>query len=180
MTRGEEYSLLPNPIPHNDRGETDCTALKETVSRLSFWILQITGALDLEENPDKVDFPNPKTCREIDRLKREIEDLQEKCKECHSKNPGGDLVKIPVLEKGVESLKRGLNATMDRIDQVLSHQKKDHAKIQEIQQALDYTRDELAAWEVHLQQLTPREREAHNELEEPVSGSHHSVNCNGK
>ena len=90
--------------------------------------MQITGALDLEENPDKVNFPNPKTCREIDKLKREIEDLQEKCKECHSKNPGGDQVKIPALEKGVESLKRGLNATMDRLDQVLSHQKRGSCK----------------------------------------------------
>ena len=126
--------------------------------------------MDLEENPDKVNFPNPKTCREIDKLKREI-DLQEKCKECHSKNPGGDLVKIPALEKGVESLKRRLNATMDRLDQVLSHQKKDHAKIQEIQQALDCTRDELAAWAVHLQQqqqLTPRGTgETHDGVEEP-------------
>ena len=80
--------------------------------------------------------------------------------------------KIPALEKGVESLKRGLNATIDRIDQVLSHQKKDHAKIQEIQQALDCTRDELAAWAVHLQQqqqqLTPREKgETPNAMEEP-------------
>ena len=50
----------------------------------------------------------------------------------------------------------------------MSHQKKDHAKIQEIQRALDFTRDELAAWAAHLQQqqqLTPRGA---------VSGSHHS------
>ena len=134
--------------------------------------MQITGALDLDENPDKVNFPNPKACREIDKLKREIGDLQEKCKECNSKNPGGDPGQIPALEKGVESLKRGLNATIDRIDQVLSHQKKDHAKIQEIQQALDCTRDELAAWAVHLQQqqqqLTPREKgETPSAMEEP-------------
>ena len=116
-------------------------------------------------------FPNPKTCRELDTLKKEVEDLHEKCKECHSKNPGGDQSKIPILEKGVDALKRGLNATMDRLDQFLSHQKKDHAKIQEIQQALDVTRDELAAWAVHLQQqqqLTPRGTgENHNEVEEP-------------
>ena len=164
-------STPPNSHSHNDRGETDCAALKETVTRLSFWILQITGALDLEENPDRVSFPNPKICREVDRLKKEIEDLQEKCKECHSKNPGGDHVKIPALEKGVESLKKGLNATIDRLDQVLSHQKRDHVKIQEIQQALDYTRDELAAWAVHLQQqqqLTPRgQGDPHNGMEEP-------------
>ena len=133
--------------------------------------MQITGALGLEENPDKVNFPNPKMCREIDRLKREIGDLQEKCKECHSKNPGGDQLKIPALERGVETLKKGLKATMDRLDQVLSHQKKDHAKIQETQQALDYTRDELAAWAVHLQQqqqLTPQEKgETPNGVEEP-------------
>ena len=110
--------------------------------------------------------------------------MQEKCKECHSKNPGGDQAKIPTLEKGVESLKRGLNATMDRIDQVVSHQKRDHAKIQEIQQALDCTRDELAAWAVHLQQqqqLTPRgPGEAHNAVEEPYQAPYHGVNCNGQ
>ena len=50
------------------------------------------------------------------------------------------------LGKGVDSLKRGLKVTMDRLDQFLSHQKKDHAMIQEIQQGLDVTRDELAAW----------------------------------
>ena len=44
---------------------------------------------------------------------------------------------------------------MERLDQFLSHQKRDHAKIQEIQQALDVTRDELAAWAVHLQQQQP-------------------------
>ena len=62
--------------------------LKETVRRLQFWILQITGALDIEEDPSKVSFPNEKTCRELDRLKKEVEILQEKCKECHSKNQG--------------------------------------------------------------------------------------------
>ena len=73
-------------------------------------------------------FPNPKTCRELDKLRKEVEALQEKCQECHS-NPGGDSSKIPALERGVDSLKRGLEATMDRLDQVLSHQKKDHARI---------------------------------------------------
>ena len=133
--------------------------------------MQITGALDIEEDPDNVSFPNPKTCRELDKLKKEVEALQEKCQECHSKNPGGDPSKIPVLEKGVDSLKRGLTATMDRLDQFLSHQKKDHARIQEIQQALDVTRDELAAWAVHLQQqqqLAPcGTGENQNEVEEP-------------
>ena len=97
-------------------------------------------------------FPNAKTCRELDRPKKEVEVLQEKCKECHSKDPGGDQSKIPVLEKGVDALKRGLQTVVERLDHFLSHQKKDHAKIQEIQQALDMTRDELAAWAVHLQQ----------------------------
>ena len=116
-------------------------------------------------------FPNPKTCRELDKLKKEIEALQEKCKECHSKNPGGDQFKIPALEKGVDALKRGLKATMDRLDQFLSHQKKDHARVQEIQQALDVTRDELAAWAVHLQQQQQLaycgNGENQNEVEEP-------------
>ena len=69
----------------------------------------------------------------------------------------------------MDSLKRGLTATVDRLDQVLSHQKKDHARIQEIQQALDMTRDELAAWAVHLQQQpTPFwTGENQNEVTEP-------------
>ena len=147
-----ECTTPPNSHSQNAQGGTDCEAIKETVRRLKFWILQITGALDIEEDPGKVSFPNAKTCWELDRLKKEVEALQEKCKECHSKNPGGDQSKIPVLEKGVDSLKRGLKTIVERLDQFLSHQKRDHAKIQEIQQALDVTRDELAAWAVHLQQ----------------------------
>ena len=100
-------------------------------------------------------FPNARTCRELDRLKREVEVLQEKCTECHSKNAGGDQSTIPVLERGVDSLKRGLKTVVERLDQFLSHQKKDHAKIQEMQQALHVTRDELAAWAVHLHQQQP-------------------------
>ena len=87
----------PNSHSQNAQGGTDCEALKETVRRLKFWILQITGALDIEEDPSKVSFPNARTCRELDRLKREVEVLQEKCTECHSKNPGGDQSTIPVL-----------------------------------------------------------------------------------
>ena len=64
-------STPPNSHSQNDKGGTDCVALKETVRRLSFWILQITGALDVEEDPGKVSFPNPKTCRELDKLKKD-------------------------------------------------------------------------------------------------------------
>ena len=165
-----EFSTPPNSHSQNDREGTDCAALKETVKRLSVWILQITGALNIEEDPKNVNFPNPKNCRELERLKKEMEVLQEKCQECHSKNPGGDQSKIQALMKGVESLKQGLSATMDRLDHVLSHQKKDHARIQEIQQALDITRDELAAWAVHLQQQeTPHGTgESQNNVEEPL------------
>ena len=85
------------------KGELTVKHSRETVRRLSFWILQITGALDVEEDPNNVSFPNPKVCRELDRLKKEAEALQEKCKECHSKNPGGDQFKIPALEKGVDA-----------------------------------------------------------------------------
>ena len=44
------------------------------------------------------------------------------------------------LERGVDSLKR-LKTVVERLDQFLSHQKKDHAK--------------MAAWAVHLQQQQP-------------------------
>ena len=100
-------------------------------------------------------FPNGQTCRELARLKKEVEALQEKCKECHSKNPGGDQSKISSLERNAETLKRGLSVTMGRLDQFLSHQKKDHAQVQELRRALDLTRDELAAWAVHFQQQQP-------------------------
>ena len=48
-----EYSTPPNSHSQNDKGGTDCAALKEIVRRLSFWILQITGALDIEEDPSQ-------------------------------------------------------------------------------------------------------------------------------
>ena len=71
----------------------------------------------------------------------------------------------------MDALKRGLKATMDRLDQFLSHQKKYNVRVQEIQQALDVTRDELAAWAVHLQQQQQvadcRNGESQNEVEEP-------------
>ena len=72
--------------------------------------------MDIEENPDNVSFPNGQTCRELSRLKKEVEALQEKCKECHSKNPGGDQSKISSLERNAETLKRGLSATIEVTD----------------------------------------------------------------
>ena len=94
-----QASNPPQSHPGNDKEGADCTALRETVRRLSFWIMQITGAMDIEENPDNVSFPNGQTCRELSRLKKEVEILQNQCKECHSKNPGGDPLKISSLEK---------------------------------------------------------------------------------
>ena len=49
----------------NANGGTDCNALRETVRRLSFWIMQIIGAIDIKENPDNVAFPNTRTCRDL-------------------------------------------------------------------------------------------------------------------
>ena len=150
-----QLSTPPQSHSKNDQGGTDCVALRETVRRLSFWIMQIAGAMDLEENPDNVSFPNGQTCRELLRLKKEVEVLQNKCKECHSNNPGGDQSNISSLEKNGETLKKGLSATMGRLDQFLSHQKKDHAQVQEMQRTLDMTRDELAAWAAYFQQQKP-------------------------
>ena len=56
----------------NDKGESDCKTLEETVRRLSFWITQITGAKDIGENPDNVSFPNGQTCRELTKLKKSV------------------------------------------------------------------------------------------------------------
>ena len=70
-----EFSTPPNSHSQNDKGGTDCAALEETVRRLRFWILQITGALDIEEDPGNVSFPNPRTCRELNKLKKEVEAL---------------------------------------------------------------------------------------------------------
>ena len=100
-------------------------------------------------------FPNGQTCRELLRLKKEVEVLQNQSKECHSKNPGEDQSKISSLEKNGETLKRGLSVTMGRLDHVLSHQKKDHAQVQEMQRKLDLIRNELAAWAVYFQQQRP-------------------------
>ena len=93
--------------------------------------MQTTGAMDIEKNPDNVSFPNGQTCRELSRFKKEVDALQNQCKECHSKNAGGDQSKISSLEKNGETLKKGLSATMGRLDQFLSHQKRDHAQVQE-------------------------------------------------
>ena len=43
----------------NDKGGTDCAELTETVRRLTFWIKQITGITDLEEN--QMTYPFQKT-----------------------------------------------------------------------------------------------------------------------
>ena len=147
--------LLPSLIQGMTREELTAQVLKETVRRLSFWIMQITGAMDIEENPDNVSFPNPRTCRELLKMQKEVETLQNQSKECHSKNPGGDQSKISSLEKSGETLKQGLKATMGRLDQFLSHQKKDHAQVQEMRGDLNLVRDELAAWAVHFQQQRP-------------------------
>ena len=45
----QAFATPPNSHSQNAQGGTDCEALKETVRRLKFWILQITGALDIEE-----------------------------------------------------------------------------------------------------------------------------------
>ena len=150
-----QFQTPPQSHSKNDKGGTDCAELRETVKRLIFWIKQITGALDIEEDPDNVSFPNGQTCRELLKLKKEVEALQKKCEECHSKNPGGDQSNFSSLEKNVETLKKGLNATMGRLDQFLSYQKRDRAQVQEMQRALNLTRDELAAWAVHFRQQGP-------------------------
>ena len=85
------------------------------------------------------------TCRELLKLQKEVETLQNQSKECHSS-----------LEKSGETLKQGLKATMGRLDQFLSHQKKDHAQVQEMRGDLNLVRDELAAWAVHFQQTEAR------------------------
>ena len=58
--RPGEFSSPPQAHSQNDNRGTDCKAPEETVGRLSFWILQITGALDIEEDPNKVRFPIPR------------------------------------------------------------------------------------------------------------------------
>ena len=76
--------------------------------------------------------PNTRTCRELVQLKKEVEALQQKCGECHSKATGGDSKRISSLENTMETLKKGLTATVTRLDQFLSYQKKEHAQIGEL------------------------------------------------
>ena len=136
----------------NEKGGTDCNAFRETVRRLSFWIMQITGAIDLGENPDNVAFPNTRTCRDLVQLKKEVEALQQKCEDCHSKNTGGDSKRVSSLEKKAETLKKGLAATVTRLDQLLSYQQNEHAQFGELHRKADTMRDELTAWEVYYRQ----------------------------
>ena len=123
-----------------------------------------------QSGTNRVSFPNPKTCRELDRLKKEVEALQEKCQECHSKNPGGD-------HSSEDS-----RQPWDRLDQFMSHQKKDHAKVQEIQQALDVTRDELLRGRCtfnnnHNSHFKPKEIKMWGES---TSEPNHGVDCKGQ
>ena len=84
---GNPLGSGPNDPPGSHSiNDTDFNSLRETVRRLSFWILQIIGALDLGENPGMVTFPNTRTCRDLAQLKQEVETLQQKCDECHSKS----------------------------------------------------------------------------------------------
>ena len=88
------------------------------VRRLRFWILQITGALDIEEDPNNVSFPNPKTCRELDKLKKGSRSLARKVQGMPFQESQGETnSKFQHWKKGVDALKRGLKATMDRLDQ---------------------------------------------------------------
>ena len=52
----------------------------------------------------------------------------------------------------METLKKGLTATMTRLDQFLSHHKREHAQVEELRRRADSMRDELAAWAVYYQQ----------------------------
>ena len=58
----------------NDNGGNDLNALRETVRRLSFWIMQITGAIDLGENPDQVVFPNTRTMSRLGEVEERSRD----------------------------------------------------------------------------------------------------------
>ena len=150
-----QQSTPPQSHSGNDKGGTDCAALTETVRRLSFWIMQITGAMDIEENPDNVSFPNAQTCRELFEAKERSGNPTEPMQGVSFQESRGDQSKISSLEKNGETLKEGLKATMGRLDQFLSHQKKEHAQVQEMKRDLDLIRDELAAWAVHFQQQRP-------------------------
>ena len=97
-------------------------------------------------------FPNPRTCRDLAQLRKEVETLQQKCNECQSKSSGGDSGKISSLEVANGNLRKGLTATMARLDQFLSHQKKEHAQLGELHRKVEFMRDELTAWEVYFQQ----------------------------
>ena len=85
-------------------------------------------------------------------LKKEVETLQQKCDECRSKSRGGDSKRISSLENTTETLRKGLAATATRLDQFLSYQKKEHAQLGELHSKVNFTRDELTAWEVYYQQ----------------------------
>ena len=104
-----------------------------------------------------------------------MESLQRKCEDCYSKNTGGDSKRISSLEKRAETLKKGLTATMARLDQFLSYQKREHAQLEELHRKADSMRDELTAWEASYQQQpglsgTP-ERQAEEEETAQLSAS---------
>ena len=136
--------------------------------------MQITGALDLEENPDKADFPNPRTCREIDKMKREIEDLQEKCKSAMPRMQGE-------IKRRSQHWKR--EWSHGSIGPGVESSKERSCKDSGNTASARFYQDELAAWAVHLQQqqqLTPRGTGDPQGSGGAVSRSHHNINCNGQ
>ena len=97
--------------------------------------------------------------------------------------PRGRSIKDPSTGKGSGNTKEGTQGNHGSIRSGVESSKEGSCKIQEIQQALDCTRDELAAWAVHLQQqqqLTPREKgETLNAMEEPYQAPTNTFNRNG-
>ena len=61
---------------------------------------------------------------------------------------GGDPGKISSLETAIGMLRKGLTATVTRLDQFLSYQKKERAHLGDLHTKVDSMRDELTAWEV--------------------------------
>ena len=83
------------------------------------------------------------------KIEEGVETLQQKCDECHSKSRVGESGKIFSLETAISNLRKGVTATVARLDQFVSYQKKEHAQLGEVHNKVDFMRDELTAWEVY-------------------------------
>ena len=105
-------------VPIHDHGGTDLTALRDSQPVELELLDNADHGSDLGENPDQVVFPDTRTCRDLVNLKKDVETLQKKCEECHSKPTGGDSEDLLTGNQN-RCLKEGSDSNCESIGPIL-------------------------------------------------------------